>query len=201
MEGKSFCYRVWGLTDLKIQRHGAYMQRIICTNLLPIGIDEPLWGSVSYMAMPNICFRFWHKSTDQDSILHTDQSCRKAQQFGYWLSLSKHLAGLISLPLQGLLICILSCLLFRLMYRLILETDAATIAQRVTMKGAEGDVPLSEQVSRSVSVSCISVGLFEDPCLLLKPFLRMGRMRQRYLAINRYQKEMCGNCRADTPPI
>jgi len=30
--------------------------------------------------------------------------------------------------------------------RLILETDAQTIAGRVTMRGAEGEVPLAEQV-------------------------------------------------------
>lgn len=35
-------------------------------------------------------------------------------------------------------------------YRLVLETDAQTIAGRVTMRGAEGEVPLAEQVIPSL---------------------------------------------------
>ena len=43
-----------------------------------------------------------------------------------------------------LLIFVLQCLL---MHRIILESDANVIAGRVAMRGAEADVPLSEQVT------------------------------------------------------
>lgn len=55
-------------------------------------------------------------------------------------------------------------------YRIILETDADVIASRVAMRGADADVPLSEQVLRwmcasallSLSIcSCVVVETFE----------------------------------------
>jgi hypothetical protein len=52
-------------------------------------------------------------------------------------------------PAQLLLLLVLL-----LLCRLILETDPQTVASRVTMRGADGEVPITEQVSTWLQQTC-----------------------------------------------
>jgi hypothetical protein len=68
---------------------------------------------------------------------------------------------------------------------LILETDPQTVASRVTMRGADGEVPITEQVS---CASCVLQELCSHACCLQELRCSMHSV-------------CCKNCAAQCMPL